>query len=150
MNTRKLSSKWRSLKSLTTNKLKITVRYGNTHKLVPNAKQSKSNKKVKNKHHWVVFVKVIHDTVKDSDLFEKITFELDETFPKPIYTKTKSPFQVSMKGWGTLEIPIKITWKENLKMFPIEFEHMLSFDGEGEWRDYTIRLNKDDIYGKKK
>ena len=40
--------------------------------------------------------------------------------------------------------------EKNLKMFPIEFEHMLSFDGEGEWRDYTIRLNKDDIYGKKK
>jgi len=77
-----------------------------------------------------------------SKYIEKVTFDLHPTFRKNHYEYKKEPFELLMTGWGTFEIPIKIYWKEWLKLPPAHLEHHLSFDGEGETKTYMLEYEK--------
>ena len=103
------------------------------------------NKGITNKHGWRVFVRVEHDELNDSDLIQSVKFTLHETFKKPERLIEQAPFELSTAGWGTFDIPIHIEWRKELKMMPSDFEHELSFDGEGETKQYILRVNKQEI-----
>ena len=88
--------------------------------------------------------------MKDSDVIESVKFELDETFKNPERVVSKAPFQLKMKGWGILNIPIEIKWKKHLGMTPTRLEHYLSFSGGGKSKKYKIKIHKDLIFGSQK
>ena len=87
--------KMEELKVENEKKLKITIRYGNKHKLVENPQNSNSDKKLTNKHEWTAFVDVEHEKVKAKDIIESVTFQLHPTFRNPERVVDKAPFKVS-------------------------------------------------------
>ena len=68
-----------------------------------------------------------------SKYVDKVQFELHETFKNPKKVITKKPFELSMRGWGTFDIPVTIYFKKGMVLHPgyKEFDHCLSFDGNG-------------------
>ncbi|CAI2373986.1 unnamed protein product [Moneuplotes crassus] len=123
--------------------LKIKIKYGNRHKLAERPTNYHKNRSVKNKHIWTAFIEVIHPRVKDTDLIEKVKFELHETFKNPTRFVTKAPFKFTINGWGEFELPMTITWKKHLKMPPTTFYHDLCFDDGGKWHEYVFRIHED-------
>ena len=144
-----VTKKMEELKIEDAKRLKIKILYGNKHRLVPNPAKSRSDSAETNKHEWIAFVTINHEGLKAEDLIESVTFELHETFRNPIRKVSKPPFQLKTKGWGTFEIPITIKWKKAVSPAPTTLSHYLSFDGEGAWKTYTIRVHADKLKPKK-
>jgi len=63
-----------------------------------------------------------------SRFISKVEFELDPSFPDPVYTVYKPPFQMHEVGWGQFPINIKLFFKDpNCK--PVEAEkNLVLFD----------------------
>ena len=60
--------------------------FGNTHSLVKDPKPSQSDKKMQNKHRWVMFVALTTDKESTGDYIESVTYHLHPTF-KPSVVK---------------------------------------------------------------
>ena len=75
---------------------------------------------------WTVFIRTSQQVLKDIKCVE---YTLHPTFPDPIQTvcslgNPRHPFGYMGNGWGTFEIPIKVTFK-NGKVRSLK--HMLTF-----------------------
>mmetsp|Transcript_9612 Transcript_9612/g.9395 ORF Transcript_9612/g.9395 Transcript_9612/m.9395 type:complete len:193 (-) Transcript_9612:10-588(-) len=138
-----MTKKLEELKIEDAKTIKVKVEYGNKHKLVPSPSKSRSKPSVSNKHEWTVFVRVANEGIKTENIVEKVKFELHETFRNPTRIIENAPFQLTTKGWGTFEIQITITWKKSLKYPDTVLYHDLSFEGAGEWKNYTLRIHED-------
>lgn len=55
-------------------------------------------------------------------------------------TISKPPFSLTRVGWGVFFIPLKIYFKEEFKISPIELGHYLSFDGDGETKILPLEM----------
>mmetsp|Transcript_19430 Transcript_19430/g.21730 ORF Transcript_19430/g.21730 Transcript_19430/m.21730 type:complete len:194 (+) Transcript_19430:127-708(+) len=123
--------------------LKITVKYGNSHKLIKNFKTLKNGNQ--NKHRWVAYVRIDDRDIKQNQLIKSVEFELDESFPTSIVKRLSPPFEFQMTGWGIFDIPIKIIWQSWLNKEPTELEFPLSFEGNGKQRSFNIKIPKNDF-----
>ena len=75
---------------------------------------------------WTVFIKASPKIIND---IKCVQYTLHPTFPDPMRTvcragETQYPFALSSNGWGTFEIPIKITFKNGQTRF---LKHNLQF-----------------------
>jgi len=116
--------------------VKKKILYGNSHKL-----EEQSQYKDSQAHKWTAFVRMEGGELA-SKFIEKVTFDLHPTFKKNHYEFTREPFELSTVGWGTFEVPIKIYWKDWLKLPPAYLDYHLSFDGEGVTKTYTLEYEK--------
>ena len=49
---------------------------------------------------------------------------------------------ITYVGWGYFEVPMTIYFRKGTGIKePVTINHMLSFDGNGKWRDVTIKIN---------
>ena len=63
-----------------------------------------------------------------SKFVSAVEFELDPSFPKPIYNLLKPPFEVHEVGWGQFTIGIKIFFKDS-SLKPVEtLKELVLFD----------------------
>ena len=86
-----------------------------------------------------MFVKCLG--LKTERFIDKVELELHETFRTPKRTLTKAPFELTMTGWGTFDIPIKIYWKKCLNLGPEELGHMLSFENKLTQKTFSIKIH---------
>ena len=91
-----------------------------------------------------MFVKCADKRFKAGQLIKKVEFKLHETFRNPKVKLTKAPFALSMTGWGTFGIPIKIYWQD---VFGVQgfksLEHDLSFQQDVTKRCFTFKFDKE-------
>lgn len=66
-----------------------------------------------------------------NSLIKNVTFTLDETFFPDVITVRDPPYLLTRWGWDVFTIPIKIKFKKEYNIQPIEFEHHLVFEGDG-------------------
>ena len=94
-------------------------------------------------------------------LVQHVEFTLHETFGKkapvkvfPTIGAKKTTFgdqrkegevSITYRGWGTFELPIKITFKPEYKIPPLTVDHELSFDNKGEFKSVMVYFNKNII-----
>ncbi|KAK4704866.1 YEATS domain-containing protein 4, partial [Phenoliferia sp. Uapishka_3] len=60
-----------------------------------------------------------------SYFIKKVTFKLHDSFPQPLRTIEKPPFEVTETGWGEFDIIIKIFFVAEATEKPISFSHHL-------------------------
>ena len=72
------------------------------------------------------------------------SFNTDHRFVK--VEAGKPECSLTYKGWGYFDIPMTLHWKVDLggEAFnkTITFDHLLSFDGPGKWREVVICISK--------
>lgn len=126
------------------NIIKIKILYGNSHELVESPKKSNSHPENCNKHRWGAFVKVANE--ESQKYIRKVVFGLHPTFGATQLEVKTAPFEIKRIGWGTFDIPIKIYFHYDFKIKePIELDHHLSFNGEGETKVYIFKLDKNTL-----
>ncbi|KAM0756658.1 yeats-domain-containing protein, partial [Meredithblackwellia eburnea MCA 4105] len=78
-------------------------------------------------HRWTVGVRT--DQIGGADdisyFIKKVTFKLHDSFPQPLRTLEKAPFEVTETGWGEFDIVIKIFFVPEAAEKPISFSHHL-------------------------
>lgn len=87
---------------------------------------------------WTCFVRVGNSTQESNECLEKVQFQLHPTFSPAQVTCNKAPFEVQRLGWGIFPIQIKIWFKKQWNHVPMEVNHMLSFDGNGDMKEYDV------------
>lgn len=128
--------------------LKIKILFGNKHKLVEKPTDSHSNPNSQNNHEWTAFVK-LEKNIEENKLIEKVEFRLHHTFRNNLIEKKYPPYSFTCVGWGVFEIPIKIYWKDFLKMEPTEITHFLCFDQDIKMDCKIIKIDKNILEAKK-
>ena len=73
---------------------------------------------------------------------EKIEFKLHPTFKNNLITIKNPPYSLARIGWGVFLIPIKIYWKEYLKLEPTELSHFLCFSQDVKSDVKLIKIDK--------
>jgi len=60
---------------------------------------------------WSIEVWLLNDRDEDvpATIFEKATYELHPSFPKPRQTFKKPPFKIEEEGWGEFDMQILLT-----------------------------------------
>ena len=126
--------------------IKITIAYGNTHKLLEEPRTLRHNSEYQNKHEWSVFVRCPTEE-DDRKYISKVEFELHPTFSDRIITVKRLPFSLKRVGWGFFNIPIKIFFNRKfVDSNPIELNHLLNFSGCGSTKYTKLKLKiVDDI-----
>lgn len=62
-----------------------------------------------------------------SQFIRKVTFKLHDSYPNPIRTVDKAPFEITETGWGEFVILIKIFFIPEAGEKPIQIPHALRF-----------------------
>ena len=124
----------------------VLLTYGNTHEILKNPKMSKSG--YANKHHWVASIKpkeVRYRQIFDK-LLEKVVFELDPGFAKPLrhVKPEQGECSLSINGWGdfTLEMHLKFKDYEKVCGGNITIYHELCFKNGGKFKEVAIEFDK--------
>ncbi|KAL4479958.1 hypothetical protein ABPG74_020474 [Tetrahymena malaccensis] len=122
----------------------LTIEYGNRHEDVQNPQQSQSNSEMTNSHRWCCFVNLNVPEGNQSEYIDRVEFKLHQTFQQPLVTSNKAPFQVTRTGWGTFQIPIKIYWKNWLKIQqPTDLNWYLQFSQPEKKSIFKIKITQD-------
>jgi len=60
---------------------------------------------------WSIEIWLLNDRDEDvpATIFEKATYELHPSFPKPRQTFKKPPFKIEEEGWGEFDMQIQLT-----------------------------------------
>ena len=115
--------------------------FGNRHEL--------ENVKGENKHKWTMFVKCADKKLNAIKLISKVRYGLHETFGAEYLdimgSNDNTKFEMTMRGWGTFEIPITMFLKFRMRdgKKDLQVSHYLSFDGNGANKSISLFLNKD-------
>lgn len=75
------------------------------------------------------------------DLIKSVKFVLDPTFSPPQVIVNKSPFNLRRLGWGTFEVELVITFRDNFNLPPLKLYHELVFEGDGHFSAHVLQLN---------
>ena len=104
------------------------IRYGNRHKLIPNVPKLKNGRTIK--HEWVCYVELEQKRlVKAQDIFSKVKFILPQCYENrnrevradnsEACRNSNSYFECKEVGWGTVNVQMELTFKEDLGLQPI-------------------------------
>jgi len=107
---------------------------GNTHEDVVNPTDIHN-------HQWKFYVKFEDNSVDIGSIIDEIIVELHPTFPDPIITISKAPFEIEKKGWGVFNIKATIHFKDNQHKPDMIVDHFLSFDDNGKFSTYDITID---------
>ncbi|CAI2376868.1 unnamed protein product [Moneuplotes crassus] len=107
--------------------------FGNRHKEVPEAGYDEVG------HEWICFVESADPEVTNK-FITKIEFKLHPTFHPSKVVVNKLPFQITRIGWGEFEVKIIITWRAWMKKKQTRYNHMLSFEGDGEKKAFIVDI----------
>lgn len=127
-----LEAKEKDVGSLLINSVSCRFEIGNRHKSLLTPEQ--------NNHKWTFFVEF--EDPEHAALIDKIVVTLHPTFPDPIITLKKPPFEIKSVGWGVFDIPVRIHWKDWTGLPISDYSHFLSFDGDGEARKFKVKVDK--------
>ena len=76
---------------------------------------------------WCVYTRGAHGE-DISKFVKKVVFELDPSFPEPVRTTEKPPFEVHEVGWGQFAIGIKVYFHD-ASLRPVEvLKDLVLFD----------------------
>lgn len=118
-------------------KLKRTNKYNgklyvvNHHQIYPSRSE--------NTHLWKFFVR---QEGFQEDVIEKVIVKLHETFSQSQLILSKSPFEVERRGWGIFTIRSEIYFKNKFEKEPLKVNHLLSFDGDGDFQEIELNLQE--------
>eukprot|EP00347_Sterkiella_histriomuscorum_P000903 403374081 len=74
-------------------------------------------------HKWACYVRGLNE--EDISYFiKKVQFSLHPSFPEPVRTIEKFPFEICLTGWGEFDIGIKIFFTDPAEK-PVEMGHLL-------------------------
>jgi YEATS domain-containing protein 4 len=59
-------------------------------------------------HKWSCYVRGVNNEEDISYFVKKVVFQLHPSFPQPVMTVEKFPFEIHQTGWGEFDIGIKI------------------------------------------
>lgn len=62
-----------------------------------------------------------------SFMIDKVTFQIHESFPEPLITIKKAPFEIHNAGYGEFPITITIYLKDSFER-PLEYTHQLKIE----------------------
>mmetsp|Transcript_14239 Transcript_14239/g.40357 ORF Transcript_14239/g.40357 Transcript_14239/m.40357 type:complete len:214 (-) Transcript_14239:263-904(-) len=82
-------------------------------------------------HKWTVYVRGAEGQ-DISHLVAKVTFQLHASFPNPIRTVEKPPYELTETGWGEFEIGVQLHFREDARAKEIELFHPLKLYSEAE------------------
>lgn len=138
----------------------LVLRFGNRHSLVENPRRSKNGRHLNN-HRWSLFLEVLsagsgsagsEDQAPASPggvllanaLIQKVKFGITPYYtawPKSDVRSRRAldgnpevfeaPFEITRVGWGYFDTTLRIVWRPELGLPPLELQHELSFDGNG-------------------
>jgi len=132
-----------TVNQLQATKLRLYFACGNRHELVTNPRKARSNPAFTNKHCWTMYVKLKTKNPRDTarNYIRKVVYGLDPSFGATEVIVKQEPFELTKKGWGTFEVPIKIYWERWMKLPPMEIDHDLSFDGNGSHKGFFVEID---------
>jgi len=93
-----------------------------------------------NSHLWTLYIRDLDNVIEGESilpLIQKVEVQLHPTFRPSKLTLGKAPFEVQRAGWGIFSIEIKVFFKPQLKIPPIETSHLLNFT-----RNDTFKVHK--------
>lgn len=87
---------------------------------------------------WRIFVHIIGSDgqLHPADVFEKVTYELHETFANPQRVLTEPPFELIEKGWGEFEL--RMTFRIAHGGGDISTAYELHFSSPESFQDITV------------
>jgi YEATS domain-containing protein 4 len=80
-------------------------------------------------HRWSCYVRGLNSDEDISYYIKKVVFQLHPSFPEPVKTLEKFPFEIHQTGWGEFDIGIKIFFIDASER-PIELLHSLKLHPE--------------------
>jgi transcription initiation factor IIF auxiliary subunit len=80
-------------------------------------------------HRWSCYVRGLNNDEDISYFIKKVVFQLHPSFPEPVKTVEKFPFEIHQTGWGEFDISIKIFFVDPSER-PIEMLHALKLHPE--------------------
>ena len=78
---------------------------------------------------WSCYVRGLNNDEDISYFIKKVVFQLHPSFPEPVKTVEKFPFEIHQTGWGEFDIGIKIFFVDQSER-PIEMLHALKLHPE--------------------
>jgi len=120
-----------STSSIPSNRRSLQV--GNAHTYIPDdqAEESKVTPGQKLNHEWTLYVRGF-----DVSFIAKVEFTIHSTFTPNVIEVHNTPFEITRKGWGFFNCKVRIFYKTGAA--PTEVIHMLSFDGNGNFKEIVV------------
>ncbi|CDW58558.1 YEATS family protein [Trichuris trichiura] len=78
-------------------------------------------------HRWTVFVRSVSSVRLDSNLVEKVVFQLHEDFKCSRRVVTSAPFEVTETGYAGFAIPIVIRFVHCKREYNVEYDMNLRY-----------------------
>ena len=126
--------------------LKVKFVFGNTHEEIKDAKPSRSNPNISNKHRWKIYIKTLDKHDLASKYIKKVLFHLHESFAWPEVVRMGPPYEYACNGWGTFTIPITIHWRPVLGFRePTVIQHELQFTSGGAKDILLMKFDKNRV-----
>ena len=73
---------------------------------------------------WSCYVRGLNNDEDISYFVKKVVFQLHPSFPEPVKTVEKWPFEIHQTGWGEFDIGVKLYFVDPSEK-PLEVSHML-------------------------
>lgn len=73
---------------------------------------------------WSCYVRGLNNDEDISYFVKKVVFQLHPSFPEPVKTIEKFPFEIHQTGWGEFEIGVKLYFVDPSEK-PLEVSHNL-------------------------
>ena len=80
-------------------------------------------------HKWMIYVRGDKDFPDVSDVIEKVRFLIHQSYhPNNVIEVSKSPFQLTRRGWGEFPARIQLFFKNPSQNKPVSILHNLKLD----------------------
>ena len=116
----------------------LEIKYGNRHRLIPNAPMLKNGKQ--RNHEWTCFVQINGSSrIKAQDVFKSVMFTLPACYANRYREvcrdggiackNAKSWFECKEAGWGTVNVQMELKFRDDLayNVRPVKLQHITSF-----------------------
>ena len=123
--------------------IKLKIKYGNTWKETYPGVEELTPQQQKHEYTWTAYVDIGLSRAESEKLIQSVTFKLHSTFKNPIRTVAKYPYSFTTNGWGMFDLPMIINWKPHTKLEPLKLNHYLSFEDNGAFNTYNLKIKSD-------
>jgi len=105
-------------------KVKRRIIIGNVSKWIP-----PDDREDMSTHKWMIYVRGDKDFPDVSDVIEKVRFLIHQSYhPNNVIEVSKSPFQLTRRGWGEFPARIQLFFKNSSQNKPVSILHNLKLD----------------------
>ena len=105
-------------------KVKRTIVVGNVSKWIP-----PDDREDMSTHKWMLYVRGDKENPDVSDVIDRVRFLIHQSYhPNNLVEVTKSPFQLTRRGWGEFTARIQLFFKNEKVNKPVSLLHDLKLD----------------------